>query len=525
MISEWHFAAINLTGGTFRYAETDTVLDMTEIDEESKRAAEKLIGYRGKRIKIVTHIDADGVAAGSIASMALQDAGIEHGIEFVKQLDEPVLKRLRDEKWDAAWFTDLGSGYLGQIRGIDAVITDHHVPESAPHDMGVTPVPAERKTLFSYSDEPELKRQDSTRGSVIQFNPHLFGVNGATELSGAGTTYLVARHLSPKNRRLVSLAVVGAVGDLQEMANARLIGANSEIVNEAVSQKIISRMTDIRFFGRETRPLFKLFQYASDPTLPELSGSEEACVSFLVGLGIPLKEGKNWRRWIDLDDRERKKIVSELVKQLISKGMGHENARRVVGEVYVLPDEVAGTELHDAKEFATLLNACGRYEKAEIGYRVCCGDRDEYLKRAQSLLAGHRRTLVESIQLVRELGLVRLKNIQYFDAKDKIRDTVVGTVAGMLLNSGEIDSAVPIIALSDVKDPERGDGVKASSRGTKQLVSNGLDLSIVMKTASEAMGGFGGGHNIAAGAFIPPGKEKDFLELVDKMVGEQLKKG
>ena len=38
-------------------------------------------------VKIVTHIDADGITAGSIASAALEREGIAHEIEFVKKLD------------------------------------------------------------------------------------------------------------------------------------------------------------------------------------------------------------------------------------------------------------------------------------------------------------------------------------------------------------------------------------------------------------------------------------------------------
>ena len=60
-------------------------------------------------------------------------------------------------------------------------------------------------------------------------------------------------------------------------------------------------------------------------------------------------------------------ISSEIVMLLLSKGFGHEIAKRLIGEVYILEKEEEGTELHDSKEFATLLNSCGRYDKAEVG--------------------------------------------------------------------------------------------------------------------------------------------------------------
>ena len=50
----------------------------------------------------------------------------------------------------------------------------------------------------------------------------------------------------------------------------------------------------------------------------------------------------------------------------------------------------------------------------------------------------------------------------------------------------------------------------------------GLDLSAVMREASRAVGGDGGGHDVAAGATIPDGERAAFLAAVDELVGEQL---
>jgi len=44
-----------------------------------------------------------------------------------------------------------------------------------------------------------------------------------------------------------------------------------------------------------------------------------------------------------------------------------------------------------------------------------------------------------------------------------------------------------------------------------------------MRLASEANGGKGGGHNIAAGAQVPLEKLDSFLKLADELVGRQLK--
>lgn len=491
---------------------------------EARKIAEKI--RRHSQVNVVTHIDADGITAGSIACKALDREGIDYEITFLKQLDPLAIEALKNENKGLIWFTDLGSGQIENLSGLDFIITDHHVPDisTGPHNGRPKPskeVPGSaaynrRPTLFDFSDGPNESSQ------MYHLNPHLFGGNGAEDASGAGMAYLVARELGQENFDLSSLAIVGAVGDLQSVRYGKLVGINRDILEEGMGKRYLKTITDIQFFGRETRPLVKLLQYANEPVLPRLTNDEENCINFLIGLGIELKEEEHWRRWIDLFDHEKRSILSELAVLLIENGLGHKAVRRMVGQVYLLEKEEEGTELHDTKEFATLLNACGRYDRAEVGLRVCMGDRDEWLKKARTLLQGHRRTLVEALHLVKEIGISQRSYLQHFHGTDEILDSIVGVVCGMVLNSGmeSVDRRKPIFGFANALD---GSGVKVSARGTRVLVDSGLDLSQVMKSASEKVGGAGGGHNVAAGATIPSGTEEKFLEFAEEILSKQLR--
>ncbi|UCF08221.1 MAG: DHH family phosphoesterase [Thermoplasmata archaeon] len=478
---------------------------MTPILSKAGEIAEHL--KKQNQVLIVSHIDADGIAAGSIASTALKRRGIEHEVRFVKKLDEIEMERTRDANPPLVWFTDLGSGALPMLDGINAVICDHHVPARTEMSR------MDRMNILSYVDIP---------GNDFNFhlNPHLFGRDGANDLSGAGATYLVAREMGRGNGDLASLAVVGAVGDLQDTKNLRLEGTNREVLEDGKEAKVIFWKQDIRYFGRETRPLFKLLQYANDPIIPHVSGREEACIDFLADLGVPMKDEEHWRRWIDLTETEKRDICSEIVKVLVSRGFGHEMAERLIGEVYLLTREEEGTELRDAKEFATLLNSCGRYDKAEVGLHVCLGDRDEWLTRARILLSGHRRTLVDMLQVIAETGITEREHVQYFHGRDTIPENIIGTLAGMLLGGEEVRADLPMLGFAETSE---GD-IKVSGRTTRPLVKKGLDLSVVMKKSAEKVGGVGGGHNIAAGATIPMGREGEFLDYAEKLIKRQLKK-
>jgi RecJ-like exonuclease len=386
------------------------------------------------------------------------------------------------------------------MEGLEAVVTDHHVPTARN-------IPMERRR--------DLVRFAEDEDHVLMLNPHLEG-EGSDVVSGAGLAYAVARELGAGNKDLAAIAIVGAVGDVQDQEFRRLRGFNRTILQDGIDAGVLQAHTDLRLFGRETRPIHKLLEYSNDPWIPKLSGNGEACIAFLLEVGIDLKVEETWRTWSELDAGEKRRIVSELVTHMLSRGCGWRETVRLVGEVYTLVREPVGSPTRDAKEFGTLINSCGRYEAAEVAYRVCRGDRGEALEEAFRLLAGHREHLVSSLDWIEQVGISRLDAIQWFHAEDKIRDTVVGIAAGIALQASG-NRQMPILAFAFAPD-----GVKVSARAPRELVARGLDLAAIMRDASKRFGGEGGGHHGAAGATIPRGTEMEFAKAVDGLVKAQL---
>jgi RecJ-like exonuclease len=477
-----------------------------DLDERARACAERLCG--AEEVLLASHIDADGLTSAAIAATALERAGIPFGVVFEKQLDEAAIAAIAARERDTVLFTDFGSGQLDVIAGhehagdFEPVIADHHQPADA-------------------TTEYHLNRL-------------LEGVDGASELSGAGAAYLLARALpdvadwsaseanadgnpAADNRDLAALAVVGAVGDMQAVGG-ELVGANRAIVGEGVEAGVLAERTDLALYGKQTRPLPKLLEYASEVHIPGVSNDETGAVSFLSGLDVDLREGGEWRRWVDLSDGERRTIASALVQRALRRGVPAEKVDALVGTTYTLEREQPGTELRDASEFSTLLNATARYERADVGLAVCLGDRGEALERARRLLRNHRRNLSEGLDLVESMGVECEEHVQWFDAGDEIRETIVGIVAGMALGTEGVDPDLPIVAFARKDDEE----TKVSARGTARLVGRGLDLSAAMREASRAVGGDGGGHDVAAGATIPAGEKRAFLAEADAVVGAQL---
>ncbi len=455
-----------------------------------------------ERISIFTHIDADGISSGSIAYATAVRLSIPVEITFLKKLDDAATELIRSKSNSLVWLNDLGSGYISRFTGMNMIIADHHEPES------VNPVVVENGTARL------------AESSIYHLNAHLFGIEGSTEISSSTTSYFIARAVSDRNTDLSGVAIVGAVGDLQDSRYGKLTGMNRLVLEDGVKCGALKVIRDARFYGKETRPVTRLLEFSVDPPIPGVANDHGAASRVIESLGIDLAAGDKEKTWSDLLPADRQKIVSFIVQKMIAEGLPASEINSIVGETYIIHDARAPADSRmpsDAKEFATLLNSCGRYAKYETGMKLCLGERGEVLDDALSLLEGHRRNVSGAIRLAKQEGLRQRTCLQYFHMQDRVPDTIVGTVAGILMKSKEAEPGKVIVGFAFSEGQ-----VKVSSRGNSELVRQGLNLSDAIRRAAESVGGVGGGHSIAAGATIDSGKEEQFIDRLDEFIGRQL---
>ncbi|MEM3851757.1 MAG: DHH family phosphoesterase [Methanomassiliicoccales archaeon] len=452
-----------------------------------------------EHITIFSHIDADGISAGCIALQTARRLGKEAELRFLKKLDGENIASVRETE-GLVWMNDMGSGYLSRLEGKEMIIADHHEPE--------THIPLVVKDGIA-------SLGDST---IHHLNAHLFGIDGGTEISSSGTAYFIAKGASEKNVDLSTLALTGAIGDLQDSRFGRLVGLNRMILQDAVGAGLVSVTKDANFFGKETRPISRLLEYSVDPPIPGISGNHAAAERLLLALGIDYTRNGEEITWSRLSIEEKRRVMSFIVQQMIASHISPEKINGIVGENYRLVSSSVG--LSDLKEFATLLNACGRYGKFETAVKLCTESDLSTAEEAKALLESHRKNISSALRLIREVGLGHANHIYYFHAGDRINDTIIGTIAGILIKSGEVDSGKVIVGFASSEGK-----IKVSARGSDELLQRGLNLSEALHLAAEHVGGLGGGHDIAAGATIDVGKEDEFIRELDKVLDIQLSGG
>jgi len=112
--------------------------------------------------------------------------------------------------------------------------------------------------------------------------------------------------------------------------------------------------------------------------------------------------------------------------------------------------------------------------------------------------------------------------IQYFYGEDVITDTMIGTIASMLIfdKSGVINKEKPLFGCSKRK----AEGVyKISARASNAVVAEGINLSEAIRKALllSDLDVLGGGHPPAAGTIVPIDKIDLFLKNCNIIIKEQ----
>ncbi|MFX1587829.1 MAG: DHH family phosphoesterase, partial [Promethearchaeota archaeon] len=324
-----------------------------------------------------------------------------------------------------------------------------------------------------------------------------------------------------------SIALIGANGDIQNQGpNNSFIGFNSLILEEAKHVNLVEEVNDLNFSS--IKPLNESIAYSSDINLPGLSGNPNKTLKFLQRLGFLMENSDgNVKTLNDLNQDEKQKITSAIIEYSSLKLdiEPNEIIKNLIVNRYLLKNEVVGSELHDLSEFSNLLNSCGRSYNGSLGIAVAMGDRRIAYRKAQENLINYKKLIAKALSWIqKENKIQEKKNIQYFFGEDVIPESMVGTIASMLIfdKSGIIDKSKPIFGIAKRSNEEV---YKISGRLHEKVVNKGINLSEIIREAlkDSDLDILGGGHPPAAGTKVPVKKIEIFLENCDRILEQQLK--
>lgn len=418
-------------------------------------------------VRILAHYDGDGTSSAVILANALKRKGIKFHIGFIRALDEENFrKRIEEEKELFTIVVDAGSDqakYIAEYENV--VILDHHFYDGNSH-------------------------------KCLNINARDYGVDGTREASGATMAFLMALAIDEKNADLFPFFVSGAIADRQDLGGFK--GLNLDLIKEyGKNAKFIHTL------NFEGESLIDSITYSTDPFFVDLTGHPENVKNLLSTLKIEEK-----KHMFDLTDDEKRSLASSLAIKLLSQKVGAEAMKSLESEIMTFED-IGFT----SKEISTIIDGNSKVGMNAIPVQYFLGDKNA----RNDMINNWRIFKTKLIEYVYRSyrDIFEEDYVQYFYAPES---EMAGAISGILMLY-VLNQNKPLVGFN-----VGNDNTKVSSRGTRKLVNRGLNLSTVMRDAALEVGGSGGGHDIAAGAVIPRGKEKQFIEIVNAKIKEQLYK-
>lgn len=439
--------------------------DIIEEDfYETLKRGSKLI-LSNEYVRILAHYDGDGTSAAIILASALERKGIKYHLGYIKSLDgENFRKRLEEERDIFSIIVDAGSDQAQYISDFEnVVILDHH--------------------FFTKSTI-----------ACLNINARDYGVDGTREACGATMAFLMALAIDESNMDLLPYFLSGVIADKQDIGG--LEGLNRKIMETYGKSAKTTRM--LNFEGQN---LLDSITYSTDPFFLDLSGYPENVKSFLSGLDIDSS-----KKFTDITEDQKRALASSLSLKMLTQKVGIEALKYLESDIVSFD----GTEF-TSKEISSIVDGNSKMGMNSLSVQYFLGD--ESVK--EDLISNWKMFKTKLIDYIYRAykDTFEENNVRYFYAPES---EMAGSISGIMMLY-LLDQKKPLIGFS-----VSAENTKVSGRGTRKMVAKGLNLSIIMKEGAREVGGNGGGHDIAAGAVIPRGSEKQFVTIVNRMVGEQL---
>jgi RecJ-like exonuclease len=437
-----------------------------EFYERLKKAVDFVDAHH--RARVVSHYDADGISAAGIICRALLRRGKNFHTTLRRSFDQEFYEKLKEENNEFLIMCDMGSGQMDRMETLEGnvVVLDHHAPL---HDSE----------------------------SVVHINPHLIGLDGATQGSASTVSLLFAITLDESNWDLCGYALAGAISDRQHVPE--FSGLNEIVLKEAVEEGLIKIERQLALRG-ET--LEEGLEKTIFPFFKGISGRKKSISKMMKKMEVDPDLQLN-----QLDGGTRRNITSYLSVLLMKQGVRPETVETLTEDRYW----IESLDMY-ASDLGSHMNACGRTGNLGTGLALCLGEKEAF-EESQKLREQYLTGIMEGLIKLEKEGAYEKDHLQFFYAENA---SLAGTWAGVGMQY-LFNQEKPTIALSVQEKKTR-----ISGRGTHYLVDKGLNLAEAFKVAAESMAGSGGGHAVASGASIPKGKEEKFLDMVDSIVGGQL---
>lgn len=274
----------------------------------------------------------------------------------------------------------------------------------------------------------------------------------------------------------------------------------------------------------EIRPEERSLEHILNPWQFDIDGGVEICsggIAYLVA--SKMDESNKDLAWMavvsalgDKQDQGRNHSLIGLNRTIVDDAIHSGRLRVDSGPrmLYFLENEQHS--LREAREFAALLDACGRSNKSEVGVRLLLGDRGNAFVEGQAILKLFKGTLDMHVQSILSdpSRVTSLGRMIVISGKSLFNEEMLGAVATRLMGSTKFEDKILLLG-TETQTEE----VKFVLRLGKSIKIP-LNLGRLVVEAAGLCGGIGGGQNVSANARIPIARANKFIRLIQNELGE-----
>ena len=143
---------------------------------------------------------------------------------------------------------------------------------------------------------------------------------------------------------------------------------------------------------------------------------------------------------MELSDDE----MSKLITAIIVRRAQHNKQEDVLGNLYIL--KFFNTK-EDVREISTLINACARLGYTDIAISYCL-ENEKAKTQALDIYTKYKQELVSGLRIAEKMDKIKGKGFVILNAKDQIKDAIVGTICSMLSSSPTYNEGTILIGMA-----------------------------------------------------------------------------
>ncbi|HEY6535181.1 MAG TPA: hypothetical protein VIY08_05190 [Candidatus Nitrosocosmicus sp.] len=246
-----------------------------------------------------------------------------------------------------------------------------------------------KPNTFLFLNTDEIPKTDKNVYNDI-INPWIFDVNGQTQISTSGLTYLIVRNFDRDSIKISYLPIISAISKEQDAGKDKsLTGLNKEILQSSLDTNLIEQKKGLVVYEKESMPINKVLENNTLHFIKGITWNIDTSLKIIKDSQILIDNYGNTKLFNELNEKEFISIC-ETISRFLQENTKVKDTSIVedllFGYNYILTNEEPDGFLKNARTFEKIINLFIDAEKIGLAFSLCMGERKEISKNIDKMV-------------------------------------------------------------------------------------------------------------------------------------------